>query len=261
MSAVSSNVQSQTIGRARKSVFYAAAGLFVALLVALYGFVIGILEFPITGWFKANVLTIHQLHDTVGVLLIYALLTGMISQVWRTEKQVGAMQQAAVLMTLIIVTMLVAGMFEPPLLIFLALIVTAAALHPARGQLLNVRRVDPYLLALTAVAAIPLVDYSVDHLRLQLTAGAADTHAAFGHYAIMAAYAFAIVLLGVLAALRPSGWRVPTYSAALMAIHLGVASLVMVDQSSGIGALWGTLAILWGMAFAVVAEWRSRQEV
>lgn len=260
MSTISSEsrVQVPAVGRARKIGFYVAGGLFVALFVALYGFVIGILEYPITGWFKPEVLTIHQLHDTVGVFLIYMVLVGMLVQVRRPFRQVGGMQQTAVLFLLVLVLMAITGNFEPPLLIFLVLLGITAVLHPARRRLLTVRGVDPYLLGLTAIAAVPLLDYGIDHVMLQINAAASEPHAAIGHYVVMGAYAIGLVLLGILASLRPRGWRTPTYSAAALAVMLGVASLVMPGQASGVGSLWGALAIVWGIAFVAVAEWRGR---
>lgn len=259
MSSVTSEVTVPQIGRGRTIGFYAAAGLFVALFVVLYGFVIGILQYPVTGWFQPQELTIHQFHDTVGVFLIYVVVGGMLIQLFRPKTQVGGMQQASLLTIVVVATMVAGGSFQPPTVIFLALAVITAVLHPAREQVFSVRHLDPALLALVAVAALPLLDYGLDQVTLQRVAG--DAHAEIGHYATMGAYGFATLVLGLLASLRPLGWRIPAYSAGLMMVIFGLGSLLMGNQASSAGVLWGVLAIVWGVAFAAVAEWRSRSAV
>lgn len=257
MSSLVSEATAPQIGRGRKVSFYAAAVLFAALFIGLYGFVIGILQYPVMGWFSAEALGAHQFHDTVSPFLIYVLVGGMLAQLYRPRQRIGAMQQASLLTVVVVTTMIVAGSFEPPMVIFLTLALIVASLHPAREQLFKIRRLDPYLLGLTALAALPLLAYGVGQVMLQRTV--TDSHAVFGHYGIMAAYAFATVVLGLVAAFRPRGWRIPAYSVGAMMTIFGVGSLVMAGQASSTSALWGVLAIGWALAFAAVAEWHSQE--
>lgn len=75
----------------------------------------------------------------------------------------------------------------------------------------------------------------------------------------MAAMAVAIVLTGLLAALRTRGWRIPTWSAGVAAIVFGLASVVFPDQPGAVGRGWGVLAIAGGVLFIAVAEWEGRR--
>lgn len=256
MSSLVSEATVPQIGRGRKIGFYGSAVLFAALFVALYGFVIGILQYPVMGWFSAEALGAHQFHDTVSPFLIYVVVGGMLAQLYRPRRRVGAMQQTCLLVMVVVATTIVAGSFELPVLIFLILALIVAGLHPARQQLFKIRRPDPYLLGLTAVAAIPMIAYGMGQVALQGTV--TDSHSALGHYGIMAAFAFATIVLGVVAGLRPRGWRIPAYSVSAMMVIFGLGSLVMAGQASSVSALGAALAILWGVMYVAVAEWRRQ---
>lgn len=78
------------------------------------------------------------------------------------------------------------------------------------------------------------------------------------HWPGMAAVSVAIVLVGLLAALRIRGWRVSAWTAGLALAYYGLVSvLTPADASSG-GYLWGGLAIAWGVVFVVLAEREAR---
>lgn len=78
------------------------------------------------------------------------------------------------------------------------------------------------------------------------------------HWPGMAAVSVAIVLVGLLAALRIRGWRVSAWTAGLALAYYGLVSvLTPADVSSG-GYLWGGLAIAWGVVFVVLAEREAR---
>jgi hypothetical protein len=67
-----------------------------------------------------------------------------------------------------------------------------------------------------------------------------------------------IIFLGLFASLKWPGWRVPAWGAAFSLFMLGLTSLLMPNQASSVGELWGTLAILTSFAFVSVAELEGR---
>jgi hypothetical protein len=66
--------------------------------------------------------------------------------------------------------------------------------------------------------------------------------------------ALAIVLTGLLAALRTRGWRIPAWSASAATIVFGLASVVFPDQPGAVGRGWGGLAIAGGVLFVAAAQ-------
>ena len=242
-----------TIGNKRRIGFYLTGALFLLAVVAVYGLVIQILHYPLAGWFAGDFLGAHQLHDTVGPLLLWAAILGVVVQAARPEQQVGAMQQTMLITTLFVVLAVLTGSFFPPMVLFL-LPLAMAALHPARGQMLRVRGINPWLLGLLILAAVPLLDFAMAHIGLQQMAVTGDTHAEKGHWLLLAAYALSILGVGLLAALHPLGWRVPAWSTGVLAIFFGLASIVLPPQASHVGPVWGTLAIIWGIVYIAVAK-------
>ncbi len=74
-----------------------------------------------------------------------------------------------------------------------------------------------------------------------------------GHYAFMAAFGFTVVGVGVLASLRPDGWRLTACVAGTLPAVLGVSSLLYPEASSSVGAVWALAAMAWGVAFVAAA--------
>jgi uncharacterized membrane protein len=99
-----------------------------------------------------------------------------------------------------------AGPFDVVFLTFLIPILVLAVLHPARRELLRVRRVHPLLLV-AVVAAVPLVVYGVDQALIQRNSWppTSDPHHD-SHCFLMAKAAFAIPLVAAVAGLRGRGW-------------------------------------------------------
>jgi hypothetical protein len=132
---------------------------------------------------------------------------------------------------------------------------TAAFLHPTGRDFprsFAVARVNWLMLALVIIAAVPLLVFASTNIGLQRTV--ADEHAAMGHYGFMAAFAFTIIGVGLLASLRPDGWRLTAWVAGLLPALLGVASLLYPDVSSSLDRAWALAAIAWGAGFVAAAE-------
>lgn len=241
-------------GRKRQIAFYIVGGLFTLLFFGMLTFMVPLIPYAVTGWFSAEALGAHQIHDTMAAVLFCAILAGMLFQVRTPRSQVGGMQQTVAVLLGLNAVILLGNFFFPPMLIFLVLGILTAVLHPAGRRLLpKFERLNVPMLGLGLVAAVPLIIYAIAQIGLQRLGVPNDTHAEFGHWVVMAGYAVAIPLLALLAALRPSGWRVPAWSAGILAILFGLASLVM-NGASAIEPLWGAAAILWGILFIGMSE-------
>lgn len=246
--------------RKRQVGFYITVGLLSLLLIAFTGFMIPILPSVIIGWFNPDLFGIHQLHEmNGGGAITWLILAGMLLQLHHPERKVAALQMANLVIFSTIVVSLVAGTFSFPSIIFLVFTVTAAYLHPKRQEMLRFGRPGlPELLALVALAAVPLIIYAVNHINLQWIA--VDEHAELTHYGMMANMAVTLILVGLLASFKTIGWPVPAWGAGFLAIVFGLTSVVFPEQSSSVGLLWGILAIVWGLIFIGVAEWKRFKE-
>jgi hypothetical protein len=204
----------------------------------------------------------HRIHDLTFAFLFLPPMIGVLAQLRRPDRNVAAMwmalvPSAALLLTLVL-TLALGGnarVLQPPWLTVAAGALMATALHPAGGALLGAFRIERAsrpLLTLTAIAAVPLLAYAAANVGLQSTAG--DEHAAAGHYGFMAAFAFSVIGLGLLASLRPVGWRLVAWIAGLLPALLGAASLIYPDVSSSLALPWAVAAIVWGATYVVAAE-------
>lgn len=72
--------------------------------------------------------------------------------------------------------------------------------------------------------------------------------------------AIAILLVGLLASFKITGWSIPAWGAGFLLLYLGLTSVVFPGQASSVGVLWGALAIVGGLAFFAAAAWSRRKE-
>jgi hypothetical protein len=107
------------------------------------------------------------------------------------------------------------------------------------------------MLALTGIAAVPLLGLASTNVQLQRNV--TDMHVFMGHYGFMAALAYTIIGVAILASLRPVGWRLTAAVAALLAAVLGGTSLLYPDAASSLDTGWALAAIAWATAFAGLA--------
>ena len=246
-----------TVSRTRRLAFYIVVALFSLLMIAFTGFMIPILPGVIIGWFTPDLFGIHQLHEMSNGALAWVILAGVLLQFHHPERKVAGVQMANVAVMTSLVVNIVTGTFFPGTLLFLLFVLVVAWLHPKRGEMLRFRRIgQPELLALVAVAAVPLLLYATNQASLQLGPAAADAHGQFSHYATMANVAITVLLLGLLASFGTTGWRIPAWGAGFVAIVLGLTSVVFPGQASSVGLLWGILSLVWALAFIGVAEWK-----
>lgn len=248
------------IGGVRMLAFYAVVLAGIVIPITIFG---PFLVFPVWGWFDpAMTQNPHFLHELGFIGPVLVGIIGLATQLYKPEKRVAGLQGTLIVFAAFLATM--AGLTVAGdstilgdvtfFLIIFGPAAVAALLHPAGRDFLRTRttgRFSPSLAVLAVVAAIPLAGYVVGQYGLHWSG---DDHAQMYHYAGMVAYSGVIVAFGLLASLKPTGWRIPMYSAAGLAIVLGVASVLYADMPSGVGTTWGAAAILWAVAFVVAGE-------
>lgn len=250
---------------ARMTLFYLSVLAFVFFWLLAFNFQ---LYAVLVAWFDAALAdTIHFVHDITLASWVWVWGLAMVVQLYRPAKRVTAMQVALILTIIdlgvgVFLAAVGAMQFEPDVLLFFGPVFVAAALHPARGELLDIggfsrENVDPLLLGLTALAVVPVALYVGGQLNLQLIL--TDEHAELGHYATMSYAILSMVALGVLASLRNRGRRFAAYGAGLLAVMLGVASIFN-PTMSGLSTTWSVLAMLWGLALIGVYELSVRRK-
>ena len=204
----------------------------------------------------------HRTHDLTFAYLFVPAMVGIVAQFRRPSRNVAAMVMALVPSVALLVTVLLTFVIysngrtlQPPWLMVMAGAIIALVLHPAGRDLFRSvtrSRISRELLALTGVAAVPLIVFASSEIRLQGTIP--DDHAAAGHYGFMSAFALTVVGMSLLASLRPDGWRLTAWTAGLLPALLGVTSLVYPDATSSLGLPWALAAIAWGALFVTAAE-------
>ena len=243
----------------------------VASAIAAVGAFGGLLGFGvIIGWFDNSDGGIHGVHDIgFGVLYGVILTAACLAMTRRPDRKASAFFQVVATAAAALIAVLASA--DSRYLLF-AIVVTASAaillaLHPARAELIRPALSPSAVLAtFTLAGSVPLVWFGLTMARLQRTGLPADPHVKNDHWANMAAMAFALVLVGLLASVRMRGWRLTAWSAGLGAAVYGLASIVFhrfpgtsapYPGSEGIG--WGLAAMIGGIAFIAVAEWEARR--
>jgi hypothetical protein len=131
--------------------------------------------------------------------------------------------------------------------------------HPSswRARVTPVAPPSRALVALVAVAAVPLVVYAAGQLDIHASSGVHDEHHEFGHWIVMAVYALLVPLFGAVAARKVSGWRFPLWAAGLMTAALGIGSFGITAVSQ-LSTGWAALSTVWGVVFIAVGEREAR---
>jgi hypothetical protein len=248
----------------RRTAFTIATAIFAA---AAAGGLFGIGLF--IGWFDNEDAGIHRVHNVgFGVLFGLILTTAFVFMTRRPETKPSAYFQVVVVAAAAVVGGIVsADGGYVPIGVFVAVAAAVLlALHPARDVLLHpVTHPSPVMLAFVAIGSVPLISFALSTARLQRLGPSSDPHVSMNHWANTSAMAFAIVLTGLLAALRMNGWRFTAWCAGLGAVVYGVASIVFhrfpgttvaYPASEGVG--WGVVAVAAGLAFIALAEWEAR---
>jgi hypothetical protein len=224
----------------------------------------------VIGWFDNAEGGIHRVHDiSFGILYGVLLTVALLAMARRPERTPSAFLQviAVLLATLLsgIVSADTAYLFIAAVLAVIAAILWA--LHPARDTILHASvNLSPAMAAVAIVGAVPLVWFALTAAGLQRNGSPADPHVQMDHWGAMAAMAFGLVLVGLLASARVTGWRLSAWCAGVGVAVYGLASIVFhrlpgttipYAGSEGIG--WGIVALVGGAVFIGVAEWEARR--
>jgi hypothetical protein len=129
----------------------------------------------------------------------------------------------------------------------------------ARGSTLGERRLSPVLLALAALAVVPVLVYAwqmaADNRRSLITS---DITNGTDHYALQAAAALALVTLTAGASWWPSTRRLLGTSAALMGAYLGLVSYSWPGVGGGVSQGWSLTTMVWALTVGIVCWWRRQ---
>ena len=185
----------------------------------------------------------------------------------RPRRCAPALGQLGVATAALLVAALAGG--EPPALLLVAVlagetvVVTALALTlPGREPVRPFRfSLSVPLLALALAGTGPWIGYAVAVLRTSRTAEPLDVTVGVDHATVQGALAVALAALPLLAALWPTGRRQFGVCSGLAGGYLGLVSIAWPGTPAGFEPRWSALALVWGVAVAVVAAGGRRVRV
>jgi len=198
----------------------------------------------------------HRVHDLTFGFIFGTAAVGMLAQLRKPSRNVAGQLMALIPWAALGLDFALTNSFTfaaAPILAAFTLL--AAVLHPSGRDFFrsfSVSRVNWVLLALIIIAAVPLLAFASTNIGLQRTV--TDDHAALGHYGFLAAFSFTVIGVGLLASLRPDGWRLTAWVGGFLPALLGLASLVYPGVASSIGLVWSLAAMAWGVGFVAAAE-------
>jgi hypothetical protein len=147
-------------------------------------------------------------------------------------------------------------------LIFLIPPIFLVATYPHIRALLRLTRegaVSKLLLGLSLVLALALLPDIFNVLRLQVLSH--DIHAQLGHYFLVALTEIILVLGAVFSALKVPGWRALGILTSVTLAYLGLAALLIPEQTSSWGVLPGIVALLGALVLTVAVVYEGRKTV
>jgi hypothetical protein len=202
---------------------------------------------------------IHSIHNiVVAGLLVVLTAPPLIAAARSPERSARQLMHLAVVGVAGLATMalgLVLDFFTLPVIVLVGVL---WLLRPTREPPIPQGRVSPILLLLILVAAVPLVAYALGQAELQRIDSSSE-HAERFHWVETSFYAVAILLLGLLAAMRPAAYRMTAWIAAIALAILGVASLALQDYPSALEAEWAWAALAGSILFMAISEWEARR--
>jgi hypothetical protein len=202
----------------------------------------------------------HRGHFNGAGIIAWALVSAVLVQLRRPERRAAAMLQALGIVTASAVLYGLTGTFTDWLLEEITVLVPVAlmaVLHPRARDLLRVPALDRPMGLLVAVAAVPWSVSIVHHAALQWRNLPGDPHAAMEHWAQAAVLGVVVLWCCLLGASDHAGWRLPAAVAVLASIDYGAFSLAFPDTASAAHPLLAVGAIVWGVAYGVLARRRA----
>jgi hypothetical protein len=228
-----------SVSRRRITAFHLLVGVFILFQATIAGLLMPYLPGVVIGWFDPE-----YSGFIIGGAANVVLLAALIVQFHRPERKVAGIQMLIILLFSSMITSLISGGFGSFFYLLLLMIGGIAMLHPGRRDIPRFGRPgNPELLVLAGLALVPVVTYALNR--------------DFNSEANIAIYSW---LFALLATFKTPGWRVPAWSAGFIAIIYGLTSLIYPGLASSVSPLWGILAIVWGLVFIGVAEWKRFKE-
>ena len=203
---------------------------------------------------------IHAFHNAVVASLLLVLSAPPALAIARNPDHSDApLKILTALSAAAVITMAASLTVDPFTLPFVVFTGVLWALRPSQRPPTHNDRPSGVLFGLVAIAVAPLLAYALGQAELQRTLTDND-HSRFFHWVEASFYAVGILAIGLLAAFRPSTYRMAAWSAGIGAIVLGSASLMLSTYASAVPLPWPWLAIAGGIVFIVVAEWEVRRQ-
>jgi MFS family permease len=202
---------------------------------------------------------IHAIHNAVVASLLIVLSAPPAIVVARApDRSIRALVILGAVAIASLATMALSLTLDPFTLPFALLVGVLWLLSSNREGAVPREQPSLIMLALVVVATVPLIAYALGHAELQRTDSSSE-HAAFFHWVETSFYAIAILLLGLLAALRPAAFRMAGWMAGVALAIIGGASLLLGQYASAIEAPWSWAALLGGVAFIAAGAWKAQR--
>jgi hypothetical protein len=225
----------------------------IAAIMAVSGVAFGL--FTAVFGIVSEAQEIHAFHNVVvAALLLVLSAPPAIAAARAPDRAAGPLLHLVAVSVAGLITMVLGLKVDIFTLPFIVLVGVLLMLQRPREPALGVGRLSPSLAVLVAVAALPLVIYALEQAELQRIDFSSE-HAEFNHWVETSFYAVAVLLLGLVAALRPAANRLTAWCAGLGLAILGGASLALGHYASSFDGPWAWAALLGGLVFISVAEW------
>ncbi|HEX2025722.1 MAG TPA: hypothetical protein VHH92_04950 [Actinomycetota bacterium] len=201
---------------------------------------------------------IHAYHNVmVATLLVVLSAPPALAAARDPERSGPPLVHMAVLAVAGVVTMALSLRLDVFTLPFVVLVPVLLMIRPGR-TLLPEARPGIVSIGLVVLGAVPLVAYALGQAELQRI-DATSEHAEFNHWVETSFTAGAILLLGLVAAIRPAAFRLTAWCAGGALAILGVASLLLPGFASAMDTPWAWAALAGGAAFITASEVERRR--
>jgi len=204
---------------------------------------------------------IHSFHNVVVASLLLAISApAALAAARHPGHPLPALMQLAAIGVAGLSTMVLSLTLDPftlPFIVFGGVLWALWLRRPERDPFPR-EHASVVLSVLVLAAAVPLVGWSLDSAELQRIDDVSE-HAELLHWVETSFFAVAVLLLGLIAALRPVAFRSSAWSAGIGLAIAGGASLALSDYASALGSTWAAIALVGGLAFVGAAEWEARR--
>jgi hypothetical protein len=203
---------------------------------------------------------IHVVHN-MGALASFTLLAGipMLLLAWR-PRQVALLRLVAATGLASLIGALLSGVLLTFLLIPPIVAIVLLALAPDRAEVFRLGSPALILLALTFIAAIPLVIEALDQADLQDGRTTGDPHIEMLHYAGMAVAYLSFVLCGLVAAFPGRAVRTARVLIGLGGAALTITQLAKPHALGSVDAVWAAAGLVLSVVYLAYG-WVNAQPV